>query len=312
MSRKGEDPPKRRPLVTMGLVAYRQERYVRAAVRSVLAQTYSPLQIVICDDASPDATFDIISQEVRDYRGDHKILLQRNSTNLGIGNFNRMMELAAGEFIVIAHGDDVSYPQRVERLVSTWLSSEVSLVSSNGTLISEWGEDLHRLFADPDLPKRVSAAELAEHGWSFWLFGGALAWERRVFDVWGPLDLEKSAVSTDWIIPFRAALLGGIAIVDEPLLKIRLHPHSKTIQYLHHPDPLVQRESANANMLTQFLYMLETVNEAQSRGLVSVQTSTVLRGLLNRSVFLSAIQWRSFRNRLLVQRRRAQWLPLDN
>ena len=51
------DEAARRPLVTMGLVTYRQERYVREAVRSVLAQTYSPLQIVICDDASPEFHF---------------------------------------------------------------------------------------------------------------------------------------------------------------------------------------------------------------------------------------------------------------
>ncbi len=54
----------RQPLVTIGLVTYRQERFVRDAVRSVLAQTYSPLQVVICDDDSPDATFDILSPPI--------------------------------------------------------------------------------------------------------------------------------------------------------------------------------------------------------------------------------------------------------
>jgi len=310
MSSDGDDAPAHRPLVTMGLVTYRQERYVREAVRSVFAQTYSPLQIVICDDASPDSTFEILSDEVRDYRGDHKILLHRNPKNLGIRNFNRMMELATGEFIVIAHGDDASYPQRVERIVSAWLASGASLVSSNAMLISEPGEDLHLLVRGD--AKRVSPSELAQHGWNPWLCGGAFGWERRVFDVWGPLDPEKSAVSTDWIIPFRAALLGGIALIDEPLVRKRKHRDSKGYRYLAHEDEHVRLESNNANRITQCLYMLETLEEGESKGLVPHQTTTMVRPQLIKSVLIAAGSWRHQRNRLHAQGRRPQWLPVDS
>jgi glycosyltransferase involved in cell wall biosynthesis len=157
----GDGGAARRPLVTVGLVTYRQERFVREAVRSVLAQTYSPLQIVICDDASPDSTFDLLREEFRDYRGDHKITVNRNAKNLGIGNFNEVMKFVEGELIVIAHGDDISCPDRVDRLVSTWLKSGASLVSSNGIQISEDGCDLGPL-VNPSYPKLVSL-EASQH-----------------------------------------------------------------------------------------------------------------------------------------------------
>ena len=58
MSSEPPAAPEPPPLVTLALITYRQERFVREAVRGVLAQTYSPLQVVISDDASPDATFE--------------------------------------------------------------------------------------------------------------------------------------------------------------------------------------------------------------------------------------------------------------
>jgi len=294
-------------LVTIGLVTYNQELFVRDAVRAVLAQTYSPLQVVICDDASQDATFAILSEEAGSYRGDHDVLLQQNPKNLGIGNFNRMMELAKGELVVIAHGDDMSFPNRVQRLADAWLRSGVFLVSSN-YLFNRWGEDVDRILT-PDIPKRLAALEIAEHGWSEWLFGGALAWDRNVFDVWGPLDPEKSAVSTDWIIPFRAALLGAIAVVGDPLLKVHVHPKSKRSRYLGHDDELVGRESSSANSLAQFLYMLDTVQTGVARGLFPARPD-LIRTLV-RSIVRCAGEWSVSRNKLLMQGRRAQWPLID-
>ena len=77
-----------KPLVTISMLTYNQERYVRDAVRGVLAQTYEPLEIVISDDCSTDGTWNIILEEVDAYRksgGVHKnIVLNRNEKNLGL------------------------------------------------------------------------------------------------------------------------------------------------------------------------------------------------------------------------------------
>src|SRR5262245_47942738 len=106
-----------RPLVTMGLLTHNRERYVREAVMSVLAQTYSPLQIVVCDDASTDTTPQIVRDALAAYSGPHRLLAIQNMTNMGVGSYNHLMKVAKGELIVIAHDDDVSYPIRVERIV---------------------------------------------------------------------------------------------------------------------------------------------------------------------------------------------------
>jgi glycosyltransferase involved in cell wall biosynthesis len=309
MSGEPQTPMPERPLVTVGLVTYAQERYVREALRSVLAQTYSPLQIVVSDDASPDRTFDILSEELRDYRGDHEILLNRNAANLGIRHFDRLMELAKGNFVVAAHGDDLSHPERVARLVETWRSSGASVVASNGTRIGDDGEELGPL-VEIDQPRTLTALDLASKGWSWWLFGGGLAWERRVFDVFGPLNPDQSAITMDWVVPFRAALLGGIALIDEPLVQIRLHQGSKASRYLRSDDVLSHRESHMASRLIQFQYMFDTLTAAEETGLIGGDRCLALRGKLVISILQAASEWRLYRNQLLAQGKRPQWLPV--
>lgn len=116
---------KNSPLVSLLLITYRQENFVEPALKSALAQTYRPLQIVVSDDCSPDKTFGVIEKIAREYRGEHRLDLHRNPKNLGVaGNLNRGWELCRGEFIVIQAGDDMSVPQRTEQLVSKWLHSE--------------------------------------------------------------------------------------------------------------------------------------------------------------------------------------------
>lgn len=296
------------PLVTLGLLTYRRERHVREAVRSVLAQTYSPLQIVICDDASPDATAAIVDEELRAYRGPHKIVFYKGEQNQGIGNYNTLMKLAKGELIVVAHDDDISFPYRVERLAAAWRKSGASLVSSNSIVIAEDGEELG-LFSDPAAPTAITAEDIAAKEWNMWLFGGGLAWERRVFDVFGPLDANKSALITDWILPFRASLLGGIAIVEEPLLLQRRHTDSKRAKlYGDHADKLALGEIELANALNQYYYMADTLEEARGKQLLPEARIAALRNTLLQSILTTGNNWRRVRNRLLAGGRRPRWL----
>ncbi|RYZ44719.1 MAG: glycosyltransferase family 2 protein, partial [Sphingobacteriales bacterium] len=99
-------------LVTFALVAYKQEQFIAEAVRGALSQTYSPLEIIISDDCSPDRTFEIIQQEAASYTGPHTIRLNRNERNIGLSaHINQVMTMITG--------------QLVERLpvVQAWLDS---------------------------------------------------------------------------------------------------------------------------------------------------------------------------------------------
>ena len=100
-----------KPLVSYCLFTYNQERYIKETVEAALAQIYSPLEIVISDDCSQDATFTIIEEVVRDYNGPHKVIINRNEKNMGIGeHVSLLASLSTGEFLVTVGGDDISNP----------------------------------------------------------------------------------------------------------------------------------------------------------------------------------------------------------
>ena len=103
------------PLITFALFAYNQEQIVHQAIEGAFSQTYSPLEIILSDDCSSDRTFEIMERMTSAYQGPHKVILNRNQKNLGIGrHYNKIMEMAHGEIKVGAAGDDISLPERTQ------------------------------------------------------------------------------------------------------------------------------------------------------------------------------------------------------
>lgn len=213
------------PLVTFMLFSYNQEQFIREAVRGALAQTYSPLEIILSDDCSQDRTFEVIKEEVIGYDGPHKILVNRNEENLGVvRHLNSLMELASGQFIVIAAGDDISEPHRTTLLAEVWKSRGASGVCSNAIIIDSEGIG-DRLFSSSKFSPSVRELNwqdmITGSGKGPPIFGAAMSWDRAVFDVFGPLPANTR--NEDQIIPFRAALLEGVHFLNQALVYYREH-----------------------------------------------------------------------------------------
>ena len=66
------------PLVSVVISSYNHDRFVYDAVNSILGQSYSNFELLICDDCSDDSTYDIV-----DSFNDNRIKLYKNETNLG-------------------------------------------------------------------------------------------------------------------------------------------------------------------------------------------------------------------------------------
>jgi len=207
------------PLATMFITAYNQEDHVAAAIEGAFAQTYRPLEIVLSDDASADRTFAIMQAKAAGYAGPHALVLNRNPVNLGIvPHVEKVMTLASGQLIVENAGDDVSVPHRVARLVEAWLASgrrAKAIHSARRRMDAAGG--LHEVFDDARvLASQTPLEVIRDHGT---LVGASLAWDRDVWDVFGPQS--PIAIFDDFPTAFRAALIGEIAYIDEPLLNYR-------------------------------------------------------------------------------------------
>lgn len=207
------------PAVSMLLMAYRQQATVEAAVQGALAQRYSPLEIVISDDASDDGTWAAIERAVAGYAGPHRLVLNRNPVNLGIGaHLDRLVALSQGELLFVAAGDDISLPERCSRVVDAWIAAgrRPDLIATALLDMDEAG-GTHATLRPADLGRYRNAAD--------WLadpphvIGAAQAWTRRVFDFFGPLP--PGTVAEDLLMVFRAILRGGAITLPEPLVRYR-------------------------------------------------------------------------------------------
>lgn len=222
------------PLVSFYVIACNQERFVSEAVAGALAQTWTPLEVVLSDDCSDDRTFSVIQELARTYAGPHKIVLNRNEKRLGVGaHINRVLGLCTGDWIVASAGDDVSLPQRTSRLRALWEAdgNRAGLIYSN---LAEMGEDgSNRTVVDftGELPdgrrrwdyrQRLAGRHVPVHGAGF-------AYPRRTFDDFGPL--LKGIVFEDNVLNWRAELTGGVLLCPEPLVRHRNHAGQITNLY---------------------------------------------------------------------------------
>lgn len=125
---------------------YNEERYLGAAVESILGQTLEDFVFLIVDDASTDRSAEII----RSYR-DRRIQYLRNPENLGISaTLNRGLNAAKTELIARMDADDLSHPDRLLKQ-ARYLEAhpDCALLSSFTRNISEEGEVLGRNALDP-------------------------------------------------------------------------------------------------------------------------------------------------------------------
>jgi glycosyltransferase involved in cell wall biosynthesis len=215
-----------RPLASIALTTYNQEKFAEAAVLGVLRQTYEPLEIIISDNCSTDGTFDIIQETVARHSNGRNVVIVRQPRNYGcVGNLDRSFRLAKGAFVVVAHGDDISRPGRVERIRREWSESGALGFFSNARIINNEGVAGGLLYNDerPAPPASLNLDNLLSAGRGF-LVGAMEAFDRRVFEAFPPLD--DALESEDAIYAFRACLIGGrvgLRYIDEALVDYRQH-----------------------------------------------------------------------------------------
>jgi glycosyltransferase involved in cell wall biosynthesis len=123
-------------LVSVIMTVYNGERYLREAIESVLQQTYSPIEVIVLDDGSDDASPLIASSY-----GEDIVHIRRDRAGMGAAR-NDALGHATGSLLAFLDADDRFVPDKTERQVAA-LREDRSLEVVYGHV---------REFVSPDLP----------------------------------------------------------------------------------------------------------------------------------------------------------------
>lgn len=194
------------PLVSVIIPAYNGERYLSAALESVFAQTYRPLEVIVVDDGSTDDS-GAIAQSFSEV-----VYIQQSNQGVAAAR-NRGIEAARGEFFAFLDQDDLWTPDKL-KLQIRFFRNDPDL----GYALTQ-----QQFFLDPgaSLPAwfRKELLATVHTGWVL----GTLVVRRSAFEKIGNFATGYSAASDgDWF--FRAKASGiSMAVVPELLLLKRIH-----------------------------------------------------------------------------------------
>ena len=136
--------------ISVIMSVYNAERTLRESIDSILAQTYTDWEFIICNDCSNDGTQIILDEYAAKYPG--RFILLRNDENKHLAySLNRCLEKAAGDYVARMDGDDLSAPDRFEKQVAFLKAHpECDLV---GTAMQRFSsEGLADIYYKPEAP----------------------------------------------------------------------------------------------------------------------------------------------------------------
>lgn len=202
------------------MCTYNGARFLAAQLDTLLAQDYPNLEIIVNDDQSSDATFDLLlAYAARDAR----IKPVRNPQNLGyLRNFEACTRRCTGDLIAFCDQDDLWHPSKISRLFAH-LGEHDLAVYCDSELMDENGESLGRCISDTT--RMYEGSDPAAFVFHNCASGHAMLIRRRLLDVALPYPARGFH---DWWLAFAAASLGGIRYLPEPLVRFRQHESSCT------------------------------------------------------------------------------------
>jgi glycosyltransferase involved in cell wall biosynthesis len=211
------------PLVSIGIPVRNGQKYIREALDSLLAQTLSDLEIVICDNDSTDATETIC----REYAArDPRVRYFRNERNLGpAGNHNRCFAHATGRYFKWHAHDDLIEPTYLEKCVAVLASDPTVANCHSFTKVVDENLKFIRTY---DFRTATDSASASHRFGKLINVSHKLHVGYEIFGVWrreqlAETPLEKADAHGDRILLVRMSLRGRFHEVPEPLFLARAH-----------------------------------------------------------------------------------------
>ncbi|HEU4389014.1 MAG TPA: glycosyltransferase [Blastocatellia bacterium] len=213
------------PLVSVLIPAYNHAPFIRAALRSAIAQTYPQVEIIVIDDGSTDSTPTIIRDELSRCSIPSRFISRENRG--AAATINECIALASGRYVNALNSDDLFAPNRIQEMVQAvhrggadWGFSGCKIIDDNGRPVA----DDHRA---GKIRAHFSGLEDLEHTSHHFLLGNPAVSTGNIFAskelvarIGGFSDLRYNH---DWAFCLAAIWLSEPVMVPSELYEYRLH-----------------------------------------------------------------------------------------
>jgi len=223
------------PLVSVGVIAHDQGRFVEEALESVVASDYPRLQLLVLDDGSRDGTDAAVRRWIAAHPGVDAIHV-RHETARGLGaTLNEAVRLARGELLTGLAADDVLLPEGIRARVDYLRAHPEKLaVFADAEVMDGDGRPLHGSAIEGHYERfgckrgELLREELLPFSLAFhWAIPGPVFLCRREsFDIVGPYD--EALVTEDFDMYLRLAAIGKLGFLDRSVARYRVHAGSMT------------------------------------------------------------------------------------
>lgn len=237
--------------VSIIIANYNYERYLSAAIQSVLVQTYNDWEIILVDDGSTDSSRSLIQQFGQQYPEKIQVIFQENQ---GHGEaINAGFRLCQGEIVALLDSDDLWHPRKLETIVSRFRSADVVGVIHPLNTVNKEGLVIEQGQGIPGIPNGDLAKLIMETGntWRYPSTSG-LAFRRTALEKIIPMDPPEWRKWPDGCLLYCAAFLGKVYAIDEVLASYRAH--GENTHWTANPSTEQREQSiAGVTMTNQWL-----------------------------------------------------------
>lgn len=228
------------PRISVFIPCHNYAHYLPEAVESVLRQSFADWEAIVIDDASTDATAEVIRAFT-----DPRIIPIYHSENKGnIATYNEAIALSRGEFVVALSADDLYHPDFFKKTTAMLdAHPEAGMVYTGWEVINTEGHVIRRVYSMPhredgvydELPHLVLGCHIAQ----------CTAVVRcRVYQDVGGFSLSRAG---DWDMWLRIARKYPVAFVRDSLYQYRRHGRNMSVD----PDSLRITEAESALILSR-------------------------------------------------------------
>jgi glycosyltransferase involved in cell wall biosynthesis len=237
-----------RPMISVVMTAYNEEKYIAEAIDSILNQTYPDFEFIIVNDGSTDRTEEIILS----YK-DPRIVYIKNTQNLKlIASLNKGLDAAKGKYVARMDSDDISMPDRFEKQVQ-FMENHPEIGISGAQLVVFGSEDgaMNYPLEHEDLLLRLFITSCYPN--NLVMFRREIMEKHHLRFPEGYLHTEDFKFWTQWLQLTKGANL------PDYLAKYRFHPAS-----VSHLYKSVQRETRN-RVRAEYLAEIFKLAEAEKQ-----------------------------------------------